>query len=558
MFGAVAVFLFSFFLFSRRASRGNKKQPVLPALADNRHGALHEDKLAPSVAGPPPLQAFIKDLVANAQTRGVPVAALQTVLAGFLEAGIDEEDIPGCLLAAAVQLGELRARLAERPLHGRVEEASAKALACIDAGDFDAAIGALQQAREAGWTALVETHREEAELYAKEAQIEHLRSRFRDAGTKYAAAAALILESGDGDAWPYLAGQAREFCDEGRASGNRESLLLAVSVCHGALGLVTRAQSPDKWAAAKHKWAATKHCLGQALFALGARHNEPDRLGAAIDAYLAALEEWTQDCSPRDWARAQNDLGDALHALNGQRDDLRAMQDAAAAYKAALTQWQQEAAPFEWARAFKSLGDALAIVGIGEDQAERLIDAVDAYKQALKGTSREFAPAQWAFTQMALGEALQALGEKESGSGRLHQAVSAYRAAMQEGVLSPSIIAAANDNLGDALVMIGERENSLASLKQAACAYRAALKAQPAEAPPLDTARTQTHLAYALGALWNRTRNPQCLEEALGAADAALSILEEAGAREQLPDAERAREAILAAMGKGKADLAAA
>src|SRR5262249_12152870 len=94
-------------------------------------------------------------------------------------------------------------------------------------------------------TGLAATHREEAELYANEALIDHLRVRFCDAAIKYASAAALILESEDGDAWPFLIGQARELCDDGREFGNRESLLLAADVCHRALGLVSREQRPS-------------------------------------------------------------------------------------------------------------------------------------------------------------------------------------------------------------------------------------------------------------------------------------------------------------------------
>lgn len=502
---AVAVILLCLCMFSHRAGRVKKAQQ-LPALTDERHDAGPQEKHVPSLADPPPVEAYIKDLVANAQMKGVPVAPLQTVLRSLIEAGIYEEDIPGRLLAAAGQLGELRTTLASCRLRGlRVEEASAQALACVDAGNFDAAIEALRRGREAGWTSLTKTEEDEAELYAKEALIEHLRGRFCDAAGKYAAAAALILESGGGDAWPYLIGQARELCDDGRAFGNRDSLIIAAGVCHGALGLVTRTQSPDKW-------AATKHCLGRALFLLGARDHEPSRLGAAIEVYLAALEEWTRDRSPGDWARVQNDLGDALQALSGQKEDLKAMQDAAAAYRAALTQWQQDAVPFEWARTYKSLGDALAVVGIGEDQTEQLIEAVHAYQHALRGASRHFAPADWAFTQIALGEALQALGEKETGSTRLHQAVSAYQAAMQDDVLSPGMIAAANDNLGATLVLIAERDNNTASLKQAVCAYRAALQAQPADAARLDRARTQ--MTYCLCA--RSTVEPHARSEAPG------------------------------------------
>jgi hypothetical protein len=164
------------------------------------------------------------------------VAPLQTVLGSLIEAGIYDEDIPGRLLAAADQLAELRAKLASCQLGGPgVEETRSEALACVDRGDFDAAIEALRWGREAGWTDLTDTHREEAELYAKEALIDHLRVRFCDAAIKYAAA--LILESEDGDAWPFLIGQARELCDDGHEFGNRESLFLAADVCHRALGV---------------------------------------------------------------------------------------------------------------------------------------------------------------------------------------------------------------------------------------------------------------------------------------------------------------------------------
>jgi tetratricopeptide (TPR) repeat protein len=108
------------------------------------------------------------------------------------------------------------------------------------------------------------------------------------------------------------------------------------------------------------------------------------------------------------------------------------------------------------------------------------------------------------------------------------------------------------------LVAIGERENNTSKLKDAVSAFRVALEVEPTEAAPLDIARTQISLAYTLGALWNRTRNPKLLNEALNAVDAALRLLEEAGAREQMPEAELARETILAAMGRGTLDQAAA
>ncbi len=558
---AIAILLTCFFSFTYRLTREKKKKPVLsasqeklPALTDASKDKDNEAQTQNGDFPPasPVFQAFTKDLIASAVAKGVPVAPLQHVLGSLVAAGIYDEDIPGRLLAAADQLAELRAKLSSCQLQGPgVEEALLEALACVDRGDLDDAIEALRRGREAGWTGWTDTVHEEAELYAKEALIEHLRVRFRDAATKYAAAAALILESEDGDAWPFLIGQARELCDDGREFGNRESLLLAADVCHRALGLVPREQRPSEW-------AATKHCLGQALFMLGARHNEPDRLGEAIEAYLAALEEWTHDSAPQNWTKAQNDLGDALQSLGGKEGDLKPLREAAKAYRAALTELHQQTAPFEWGHTYKSLGDALSSLGIGEDQAERLIDAVDAYRKALRGTSRELAPEEWAFTQYNLGQALQALGEKENGSGRLYQAVVAYQAALQDGALDPPGFIAANNNLGNVLVEIGERENSTRKLKEAVSAFRAALEAEPAVGAPLDIARTQINLAYTLGALWNRTRNPKSLNEALTAVNTALHLIEEAGAREQMPEAELMRETILAAMGRDKVDQAAA
>jgi hypothetical protein len=58
------------------------------------------------------------------------------------------------------------------------------------------------------------------------------------------------------------------------------------------------------------------------------------------------------------------------------------------------------------------------------------------------------------------------------------------------------------------------------------------------------------NLAYALGGLWNRTRNRQMLDEALG-------LIQEMGVPEHIPAAELARETILATMSHRGAAAAA-
>ncbi|MBO0734907.1 MAG: hypothetical protein J2P49_11455 [Methylocapsa sp.] len=288
----------------------------------------------------------------------------------------------------------------------------------------------------------------------------------------------------------------------------------------------------------------------------GSQGNEPDRLKEAVEAYLLALEEWTRGRAPAEWATAQSDLGNALKALGGQTGKHETLRAAAEAYRAALSEMRRQEKTCGWAQTCKSLGDTLAILGIEENEAERLIDAVDAYQDALGWIDRELFPAQWASAQVNLGNALQALAEMEKGSRRLHQAALAYQEVLRDGTLCRTTLAAANDNLGSVLAAIGERENSAAKLREAASAYRAALDACPEDEAPLDAAKTHINLAYTLSALWNRLRQPQALDEALLAADAALRLIEKAGAREEMTEAKLARAAILSAMGKGKMEAA--
>ncbi len=548
----IIILIFCIFMFLHNFNSKSKITQNLRAITDQSGESGHQDVPMDMTGSPVASLAFARNLVTSAVAKGVPIAPLQTVLCTLIEAGVSDADIPGRLLAAADHLAELRTYLSNWRDNGPwLDEAGPEALACVDRGDLHAANEALRLGREAGWTFPIATCREEADLYAKQAVIDRLQLRYCDAAGKYAAAAALVIETGGADSWKFLIPQARELCDDGREFGNRESLLHAVEVCHRALGLISREQSPLDW-------AAVKHCLGTALFMIGMRDNEPDRLREAVEAYFAAVEELTRDRAPRDWAKTQNDLGEALQALGGQESDLGSLRRAAEAYRAALTEWTRESAPAEWTRTHKRLGDALALLGIEERDASRLIDAVNAYHVALEGVSRDFAPFDWASGQANLGIALQALAETESGSGRLHQAVAAYQAALEDRILPPSSHAITLSNLGNALVSIGERENSIASLDKAASAFRAALEMQPVDAAPLDIAKAHINLAYTLGELWNRTRNRQALVEAVLTIESALKLIEGAGGQEHMPAAELARETILAALGNPYASIAAA
>ena len=96
------------------------------------------------------------------------------------------------------------------------------------------------------------------------------------------------------------------------------------------------------------------------------------------------------------------------------------------AYQAALEEFTRERTPLDWAMTQMSLGNALQILGQHESGTERLEQAVNAFKAALEEWTHERVPLQWASTQNNLGNALSTLGQRESGTERLEMAIEAY------------------------------------------------------------------------------------------------------------------------------------
>ena len=172
--------------------------------------------------------------------------------------------------------------------------------------------------------------------------------------------------------------------------------------------------------------------LGNALATLGERERGTERLEQAVDAYRAALEEYTRERVPLDWAMTQNNLGVALQTLGERERGTERLEQAVAAYHVALEERTRERVPLDWAMTQNNLGTALWTLGQRENSTERLEQAVDAYHAALEERTRERVPLDWAATQNNLGAALQTLGERERGTERLEQAVDTYHAALEE------------------------------------------------------------------------------------------------------------------------------
>ncbi len=147
-----------------------------------------------------------------------------------------------------------------------------------------------------------------------------------------------------------------------------------------------------------------------------------------------------------------------------------------------------------------------------------------------------------------LGNALQTLGERESRTARLDEAVAAYRAALEEYTRErvPLDWPTTQNNLGNALLSLGER--GTARLDEAVVAYRAALEERTRERVPYPWAQTQENLAIAYSALFDKTRRPSQLNDALGAVEGALQEYRKAGAALYVEKAERLRAEMLAKM----------
>ena len=318
-------------------------------------------------------------------------------------------------------------------------------------------------------------------------------------------------------------GRQIEWYESGRDKGLNFDLQVAI----GAARLVVKvASGPDETGMALND-------LGNALSTLGDRESSTARLDEAVEAYRAALLEYTREHAPLDWAMTQNNLGNTLRVLGERESGTARLDEAVEAYRAALLEYTREHEPLEWAGTQNNLGIVLRILGERESGSARLDGAVQAYRAALLERTRERVPLSWAASQNNLGNALTALGERDGDTVRLAEAAEAFRAALQEHTRErvPLDWAMTQHNLGNALWMLGKLEGGTAQLKEAVEAYRTALLEYTRERVPLLWATTQNSLGGALTTLGERESGTARLEEAVEVCCAAL--LE--GTRERVP-----------------------
>jgi tetratricopeptide (TPR) repeat protein len=302
-------------------------------------------------------------------------------------------------------------------------------------------------------------------------------------------------------------------------------------------------------------WARAQGNLGNVLWTLGERTNDPAMLEQAVEAYRLALEVYTKETLPADWAMTQNNLGNVFGTLGERTNDPAMLERAVEAYRLALEVYTKETLPASWAATQNNLGLVLRTLGERTNDPAMLEQAVEAYRLALEVYTKETLPADWAMTQNNLGIVLRTLGERTNDPAMLEQAIEAYRLALEVRTKEtlPADWAMTQNNLGIVLGTLGERTNDPAMLERAVKAYRLALEVYTKETLPASWAATQNNLGTALKSHGCLTSDAKKIVQAYEAFESAASVLLEIPAYAPIISRNLARcKAILDAIQAGK------
>jgi tetratricopeptide (TPR) repeat protein len=419
-----------------------------------------------------PLLDRIAELIDQiAREKGIPAAALRSILAKLGQSEVAEHEIVSRLNAAADQLIELRANVArlsgDRPELAAIRE---QVLALLDRGDLDGARAALNASRQAARTLGLHSSRMEVELLANEAFIDELQLAYRAAETKYDQSASLVREFDPEGEWGLRMHQADALSRLGSEFGDATALTDAIAIYERCLALAPRSTRPLDW-------ANTQDSLGIANSKLGERNSTTEALRTAIACHEEALKEYTRQRVPRDWAGTKNNIGNALAVLGEGEQDIDLLKSASAAYRDALLECTRERDPLEWANIQSNLGNTLQIIGKLTANVERLEESEKCYRVALLERTRKRTPLDWATTQNNLGNTLSDLAVLTRSVARLKASIECFLEALKERTLErvPLDWAMTVGNVGVTLLQFGMIERSPGRIESAIDALQDAL-----------------------------------------------------------------------------------
>jgi tetratricopeptide (TPR) repeat protein len=249
------------------------------------------------------------------------------------------------------------------------------------------------------------------------------------------------------------------------------------------------------------------------------------RIVQAMQLIARPREFWVrEDLAHLKWAVAQ-----ALDSYAWRTQDRKDLQ-------AAIQLHQQLLDDDTWihskevrAAALSSLGEDFMRLDEKSFDTRALEQAVAAFRQALPLWDRDRRPRQWAATQDNLSHCLRLLGERRGDLRTLREAVDAAQAAV---IVSSSF----QINLAKSELALGEA--SIHSCYQTECLtsddprlahsaldlLKAALRDMPPERDVDEWAHTETSLGHTAEIVGEATSNSGFLEDAIAAADAALSV----------------------------------
>jgi len=272
------------------------------------------------------------------------------------------------------------------------------------------------------------------------------------------------------------------------------------------------------------EWALTQAGLGSALAGLGQSAPSVAPLRDAVAAYRAALGALPRSGMQVDVAMIQSSFGDALRMLGERERNAGLLQEAVAQHRAALDALPDIGMPEQRAQVQVGLAQALWRLGLQDRRAETMAEAVDSFRAALTGYAPETRPLAWGATQVELGNVLRTQAASEPGVAKLGEAAAAYRAALQGWTRErlPRGWAATQASLGQTMVQIAERERAVLPLEQAVAAFRAALEEWTPDKAPEESAMVHNSLGLALWRLGELEGGTPRLEAAATAFRATL------------------------------------
>ncbi|MEM6742471.1 MAG: hypothetical protein AAF676_01885 [Pseudomonadota bacterium] len=458
------------------------------------------------------------------------VAALLRVLG--------EADVPpDALVARFEQIARRYVAMLERlealtPVDAEAAARVAEARAAMAASEFARADALLTEAEEIELAAA-----EEAERLAQEA--------LAAAEARRAAAAQARAERGRLAELRLDYRAARDhYLEAARlapAPDDREHLRLAV------VALLTLAQDRGDDAAAQEARSLTEtrylpafdpveepvehvyglHLLASAMGLVASRRTGDEGLLEAAATFRKALALLPPDQGARERSLLSSGLAYSLIELATRRRDLALMREAAElsgdAVDAAETFGDEE----DLVDARRNHAAALMLVAQEAKDAAMAQGALEALEDAVAPHDRAAQPVQWALALSNLGAGRMLLGKQLGDREMIVAGMKDIRTALSVQTIetAPLDRAMSLSNLGLALTELGIMDQQAAPLEEAVLTLRRSLEIYTVDRAPLRHAKVQDELGDALRMLGNGLRDPERLEEAGEAFEAAGKVL---------------------------------